>query len=346
MTAIAREAGVAVSTVSRLLQEDPALRISDKRRRAILQIKDRLGGVKMQRRRRRLTHTIIAPVNRIFSSQWIQGTLLDVDPLRSFEQRLKEQGFRLCFEFVEHEQIGPTIASLAGTGRGCDGLLILSGVCSEAVATTLRENHFAHVSYDFLAERFHINTVHANLSEGTARVVEHFQSLEHRRIGYLGGRNSFRYPLFAAAMAAAGLPMEDTLNCWIDPIVPFKIPEDFRVYAHQAMRQWLDRGPVATALVCFNDYVALGASDAMRERGLTPGREISLTGYDNIEQRGPAPVEHPVLTTLDNPTDRIGRRMADLLLNQILHDQSQIVHERLPARLIVRETSGPNLENN
>jgi DNA-binding LacI/PurR family transcriptional regulator len=74
---------------------------------------------------------------------------------------------------------------------------------------------------------------------------------------------------------------------------------------------------------------------------MVAGRELSVVGYDDIEGQGLLASERPILTTINNPFERIGRRMAELLLNQILHGQRQIIHERMPVSLVVRETAGP-----
>jgi DNA-binding LacI/PurR family transcriptional regulator len=346
MTSIAKEAGVSVALVSRLLRNDPTLRITDTRRRQILDIHERVGTVKTRPRRRRLSHTIVVPINRNFSSQYVQASILELEPYRSFALELKKNGFQLYFDFVPHEQMAHTVRLLVQSPASCDGVLILSGICSQEMADDLRASDFPHVSHDHHAERFQINTVHAHVTEGTARTVEYLHSQGHRRIGYLGMHDGYRYSLTVAALATMRLPLDDSLHCWIESPPPVFSPPQLRDFARAPLGRWLDRGRLKdadapTALVCTNDYAALGAADALRERGLTPGKDLSLAGYDNIEVRGPAPSEHPILTTVDNPMDQIGQRMAELLLNQILHGQTQIVHERLPAPLIVRESTGP-----
>jgi LacI family transcriptional regulator len=346
MTSIAKEAGVSVALVSRLLRNDPTLRITDTRRRQILDIHKRFGTVKTRPRRRRLSHTIVVPINRNFSAQYVQANILELEPYRSFAAELKKSGFQLYFDFVAHEQMGRTIRSLTRSTTSCDGVLILSGICSQEMADDLRAAQFPHISHDQNAERYQINTVHAHLTEGTARTVDYLHSQGHRRIGYLGVTQGYRYSPTIAALATLRLPIEESHNCWIHPLPQVYSSPQMRDFARDAMREWIDQGRLnrpdaSTAFVCTNDYAALGAADALRERDLIPGKHLSLAGYDNLEVRGPLPSKNPFLTTVDNPLDQIGQRMAELLLNQILHGQTQIVHERLPAPLIVRESTGP-----
>ena len=74
--------------------------------------------------------------------------------------------------------------------------------------------------------------------------------------------------------------------------------------------------------------------------GMTPGRDLSIVGYDNIEQREYGK-NHGQLTTIDNPKDQMGRRIGEMLLNQLLRGQQDIVTELVPTTLIVRNTTGP-----
>ena len=107
------------------------------------------------------------------------------------------------------------------------------------------------------------------------------------------------------------------------------------------MRQWLAKGPFATAVICKKDYVAQVLIEVMREMGLEPGRDLSIIGNGNIEVRGARAVDKPVLTTIDNPEEAIALRCGESLLMQIQEKFHDIVHEHIPVDLISRDTTGP-----
>lgn len=347
MTTIAREVGVSVAVVSRLLREDATLRISEQRRREILETIERMGGVKKQRRarahnvrRRRLTHTILLPCNRVFEPVWLQSNLIQTQFYRHFEDTLARAGFHLYLTFFDPGQEFDAIRTLIESRDRCDGLLITSGLINQELADLLHEHRMPHVSNDFHAERFGVNTVRANSGDGMRQVVEHFKALGHTRIGCLGQRDGYRYPLLVAAMVAAGMEIDERDCCWAQKL---SLGDDLgrhRENAREAFAAYLHRRRKATALFCQNDLFALGALDAMAQYGLKPGRDFSLVGHDNYEVRGLHPVANPIITTVDSPYDLIGQRAAQLLINQIVHSQRQIVHERIPAPLIVRQTTG------
>jgi DNA-binding LacI/PurR family transcriptional regulator/signal transduction histidine kinase len=78
-----------------------------------------------------------------------------------------------------------------------------------------------------------------------------------------------------------------------------------------AVRAFLASGAEMDALVCLNDYMAMGALDELRARGLSVPRDLSVTGFDDIDE---APCTCPPLTTVAQPFDLIGKAAVDMAL--------------------------------
>jgi len=292
------------------------------------------------RRRKRRTYTIIHPANRIFTSQWLAANHAAQPILRSVEVALAENRYSLQFTHFDGGREADAVRAIADGRVNCDGILLGSGMVNSEVATILRERNLAHVSYDFHAERFEVNTVRAHTADGIRQAVEHLVGLGHRRIGFIGSLKSYRFPLLAAAMITVGLPVDGMNHCIVDNLPPGADLSRYRAHVCAAARKWLDESHGMTAMIGSNDWFAQGMIDAMLVKGLRPGRDLSIIGGDNFEVRA-EPTNKPMLTTIDNPFDLIGQRMADRLLNQIMHNQMQVSHESIPAPLIVRATTGP-----
>lgn len=94
----------------------------------------------------------------------------------------------------------------------------------------------------------------------------------------------------------------------------------------------LDAQHRPTAIVGLSDVVALGALDAVAQRGLTVGHDVSVCGFDDI----PA-AEQAGLTTLRQPIAEKGRRVGELLLDPDRTERQVL----LPFELVVRATTGP-----
>lgn len=91
-----------------------------------------------------------------------------------------------------------------------------------------------------------------------------------------------------------------------------------------------------TAILCGNDLMALGAMSAIMEAGLTVGRDISVTGFEDIPL---AEHSQPPLTTLQQPTFMIGQRLCELLIKNIRGEKNQT--EVFYPSLIIRQSCGP-----
>ena len=91
----------------------------------------------------------------------------------------------------------------------------------------------------------------------------------------------------------------------------------------------------ATALVAYNDLLAIGVLRRLEERGVPVPQTVSVTGFDDIFG---ADFCHPPLTTVTAPTEEAGRTLVDVLLDGRAADAEQMV---LPVRLQVRGSTGP-----
>jgi LacI family transcriptional regulator len=223
-------------------------------------------------------------------------------------------------------------------------LILGTSVADEQLARLFRERRIPHVSVDPIAENLGLNTVCAHSMIGIRQAIIHLKELGHENIGFVVQQEAVRYPQYVAAMVEQGLTFCEDLNCEVsNPTDHLNDNTDgWKRRANKAFRLHLEQNrKLATAFICSNDAIAFGVMQAIKDKDLEPGKDISVIGYDNIDVRGITPANSPILTTVDNPRDRIGERCGELLLNQVLHQQMEIVHERLPTRLIVRETTGP-----
>jgi DNA-binding LacI/PurR family transcriptional regulator len=94
----------------------------------------------------------------------------------------------------------------------------------------------------------------------------------------------------------------------------------------------LDSQDRPTAIVGLSDVQALGAMEAMKVRGLTPGRDLTVAGFDDIPAAEPAG-----LTTMRQPIKDKGRMVGRMLLDPATTERQLL----MPTQLIVRSSSGP-----
>lgn len=83
--------------------------------------------------------------------------------------------------------------------------------------------------------------------------------------------------------------------------------------------------------------MALGAMSAAQERGLVVGRDVAITGFDDIPL---AEHSHPPLTTLHQPIYQIGRRVTEILIQTLQGHPPDETQQILEPTLVVRQSCG------
>ncbi|GFJ88615.1 substrate-binding domain-containing protein [Phytohabitans rumicis] len=177
---------------------------------------------------------------------------------------------------------------------------------------------------------------------------EHIVHLGHRRIAVIGDYLSTdRATRLLSVPAPEDLPSyvsRERLRGYRDAfragglewteIVTVNAHGNSREEGAAAAAYALDRAPRPTAVVALTDILALGVLDAVAARGLQPGRDVSVVGFDDIPDADGA---H--LTTVRQPAFERGRIAGALLLEPPTDPAGR--HVVLPTELIVRASTGP-----
>jgi DNA-binding LacI/PurR family transcriptional regulator len=168
---------------------------------------------------------------------------------------------------------------------------------------------------------------------GAVQAVEHLVQFGHRRIAYVANPQSHlsnlnRFRGYRAVLEAHEIPLREYLVVEGDGEM---------ASGRAAARQLLARPELPSAIFCFNDLMAIGAIRALSEAGRSVPQACSVVGFDNLEMGG---YYCPPLTTVEQPRRRLGQRAMGVLL-ELIGGEAEITPETLPAKLIVRETTGP-----
>ena len=163
-------------------------------------------------------------------------------------------------------------------------------------------------------------------------LTTHLADLGHRRIAFLGGNLEVesrhdRIAGYKDILDESALPAPVVWPC-----------PDSRAGGMSGFSDLIEAHPGVTAVVCNGDTIALGAMIAMARLGTVPGRDISITGFDGIEE---AFLAVPRLTTISISPYELGRRLADTILNRIRNPDQPFADLSVSGKLIVGATSGP-----
>ncbi len=179
-----------------------------------------------------------------------------------------------------------------------------------------------------------IDRVISDYRDITVDIMTHLLSLGHQRIGLIYGiavpnLGTDRLFAYQESLQAAGLPIDPGLVVECGPTI-----ED----SYQATLQLLKLPSRPTALLAINDLLAVGALRAIKDLGLDVPRDISLFGYDDIPM---SQYLIPRLSTASKDGEKMGREAIRLLLARLQDPGRPPQQVRLPARLILRESTGP-----
>ncbi|MGW3343631.1 LacI family DNA-binding transcriptional regulator [Nonomuraea rubra] len=170
---------------------------------------------------------------------------------------------------------------------------------------------------------------------GGRKLMAHVVELGHRRVGIIGGPvkwlpSEARLAGYTASLADAGvLPAPELLR---------HVPEPNIEHGYLAARELLGLPDRPTALVAFNDKMAVGALRAAAERGLSVPGDLSVAGFDDIDISRAA---SPALTTVRQPLEEMGRMAVTLLMRLLSRHTLEALHVSLGTELIVRGSTGP-----
>lgn len=326
---IAELAGVSINTVSRAMNDKPD--INSETRARVLEIARRTGYV---------TNALARGLNR-GRTQTIGLLVTDCsDPyyakiIKAVEATASANDYAMLLA-TSGEDIDKEKRSLSVLmERGIDGLLFVPvDVTAEHVLELFERN----LHTVFLARK---PTEYEGVYVGTDNVkggrlaVEHLIALGHERIARIDRPDRAvsaieQWKGHHAALADAGL-------CE-DPNLVHRTPPTFDGGRQAAL--WL-KGlkSLPTAVVAFNDSIALGLLAELQAGGIRVPEQISIVGYDNIEL---ASLVRPGLTTIAQPIWRIGSLGAQLLFRTIEGQSIKRKRHLLQPQLIVRDSTLKN----
>jgi DNA-binding LacI/PurR family transcriptional regulator len=184
----------------------------------------------------------------------------------------------------------------------------------------------------------HLPTVGADQAGGARAAVEHLLGLGHATVHLLAG------PPASAPATARRLTWEQTLVAH-GREVPAILQGDWTAESGYAAARAVIDNPRVTAVFCANDEMAAGLMLALHEEGIAIPRDVSIVGFDNVPL---SRYTWPPLTTVNQDFESVGKRLVEVLLEQITTGSTPSDHRDLiPADLVVRASTGaPSTKRN
>lgn len=330
---VAQRANVSTATVSRVLSQPDLVRPETRDR--VMQVVRELGYEPNPAAR---TLRTLRSSKLLLSVPDISNTFFS-NVIRGAEQAAREAGYAVILgDTANQEQWEDQYAAMLGR-REVDGLVFLGRRIPEALRADVleRPGRAPLVNACEYSDGMGVSSVHIDNVAAGEEAIRHLTSLNHKTVGVITG--PLDSPLSRDRLQGARQAALSGGEPGVELIVR---AGDFSVDSGLGQaREILQHG--ATAIFCFSDEMAIGALEAVRERGLSCPGDVSVIGFDDIRF---ARHMGPPLTTIAQPSAEIGRCAVDLLLRTLSGELQEIEVVTLPHELVVRSSTGPARDRN
>ena len=321
---IAKQLGMSARTVSRVINDSPLVSAKTKQR-----VRDHFQQVGFSPSA--AARTLVrgrADVVGIVSSTSRAHYVMEL--LFALECEISRRGTR-CLMFTAHNAEDELAAVRALRASDVDGLFFLSAFCDDATVAALATEN-PKIIFGHGPKEFHL--VRTSQVAGIHDLLRQLAEGGHRKIAFMGPPESMypghneRRDAYDAGMKRLGLGAFRTLYQ-----APTTLPGAF-AEATRLLRA-ADR---PTAIMCFNDEMAMGTIKAAQELGVRVPEELSITGFDGLEF---GQYFTPALTTYRINPDTVARQMANTLFALMQDSETRPAQVTVVGKLLKGKSVAP-----
>jgi len=324
---VAKEAGVSIATVSRVLNNSP--KVSEETKKKVIDAINKLGYSPSFVARSLATKTLKTNVISIFVPFFTRDFFVEV--LRGINNVISKSDYSIHLYNVEKLEDKEKIFTKEVFNR-CDGMILVSFELKKKEADFLKEIGKPVV----LVDSFHPDfpSVYVDNKNGEHRAVKYLITTGRKNIAFVSGAihdplgfmaSYKRYEGLLQALREANLDFNPRLHIQTG----FSWEKGYR-----AGKTLLNRGIPFDAVFCTSDIQAMGVMSAIVESGLKVPDDVAIIGFDDISD-----ARYLGLSTVRQPMTEMGEVGAKILLDLLLGIESSFTHIELPLELVIRLTS-------
>lgn len=324
---VAEAAGVSISTVSKVLNGHYS--ISEKtaeRVRGIMREMNYYPNANAQSFASGSNHTVVLLANLAPNAAFQNPHMFEI--IAGLEEALCKRGYRLILRGTDATS-ACGIAEEIISRRSADAIAVHVGVMSHPLAAVLTRLQFPHIvlgAPDFDSQVCWIDN--SNTYSGTV-AASFLLSRGYQRLAFIGGKSydlgsALRLQGVKQGLSNAGAKLEDQY-IWLG--------ESTRADGFRMVENLLSQKELPDAIICANNYIALGCVDAVNKRGLRIPKDIGVMAFDNFPF---SQIIEPPLTVVDINVRDMGAQAAKFLTDIMRHPNTQIQTYITTSDVIVR----------
>jgi LacI family transcriptional regulator len=323
---IALKSGVSRSTVSRVINGDQ--KVSEQTREAVMKViqevnfQPNLAARGLAAKRTNIIGLVIPTgISKLFTDPYFPQLIRGVSTSCNAHQ------YTVMLWLAEPEFERRTISQILYNGL-LDGVIVSSMVMDDSIVQSLYESKMPFLLVG-RHPKLDVNYIDVDNIQGGMDATLHLLQTNHKRVATITGPLN----MIAGNDRYAGyLKAHQSMGVEVDPLLMAEgnFTEEG---GYQAMQKLLLAAP--DAVFAASDTTAIGAIRAIHEAGLRTPEDISIVGFDDLQV---AAQVNPPLTSIRQPTERMGSLAMDTLLDVIQHPQEPTRHIVLNTELIIRSS--------
>ena len=307
MNDVAQAAGVSQTTVSFVVNEVEDTGITEETKRRVLAAIEKLGyRPRIPKRFRRQSGFICLVVDNVLSSP--HGNRL----IQGVQDEAWARGMSVIVEETGFPGGQPDSSALAKLYEIHLEHMIYATLAHERITPPKSFYEWSVVLLNCSEPKGRLASIVPDEREAEKRATTVLLDAGHTRIGFIGGpkfeigvATMARFDGYRDALQERGVALDESL---------VSFGADLADTGHDQARRLLDRKDRPTALVCYNDQIAMGAYQAATELNLAIPRDVAVIGFDNLELI--AGFLRPGLSTMELPHYEMGQRAVQFVLGE------------------------------
>ena len=325
---VAKKAGVSITTVSRILNNDDSFNVSKITKEKVLKVIKKLN-YERKKNKNRISQSNISVI-KCFDEKIENEDPYFVSLKINLENMLKKKVSKV--KFFDLEEIEKLIKYNEISNFSLTDAVIFIGETSKEKLKFFKSLNENIICVDVYDTDNITDYIKFDMRNSVEIVLNYIFKLNHKKIGLLVGRNKvvknlvdFREKYFKEIMVKNGLYREEYLQ-----IGDFSMESGYIM-----MKEILKLEDRPTAVFCGNDSIAMGAYKAIRENKLRIPEDISIIGFNDLKL---SQYSIPPLTTIKIDTKLIAQETVNSLIE--LLEGKRDYHKKvfLPIELIERQS--------
>lgn len=324
---VARRAKVSTATVSRVLNNPEAVKGSTRARVELaieeLKYQPNLHARNLAGGKSKTLGIIVSNMENPFF----------FDVIKVAESDAHARGYEIVVANTDYrrEQLVRSIQLMLA--RRVAGLALIVSEMDPGLVHELTSSHIPIVFYDAFTSKPGIWNIQIDYESGMRRLLDYLHRSGHVRMAFVSHHSNLspmgvREEIFTRTVSS--------LSPHIDFMSVTNV--DGLDGGAAAAREILDSGFDPTAILCVNDFMAVGVLRELRRRGLRVPEDVSVTGFDDIKL---SEYCYPALTTVHIPRNRIGHLVFEALVPDP-HAHPQAAHQFvIDTHTVLRDSTGP-----